>query len=79
MDYQERTARRLAALLKQHQQEITQAWVEAIHHLPDSHYCEQSLVEIHSCVARGFDAVVAALTTGSRATHVFRWSLTFMR
>ncbi len=67
MDYQEHTARRLAALLKQHQQEITQAWIEAIHHVPEPHCCEQSLVEIHSCVACGFDAVVAALTTGSRA------------
>ncbi|MCJ7548439.1 MAG: GAF domain-containing sensor histidine kinase [Anaerolineae bacterium] len=67
MDYQEHIARRLAALLEQHQQEITQAWVEVIHHLPDSLHCEQSPVEVHACVARGFDAVVAALTTNSRA------------
>jgi len=67
MDYQEHIARNLAAMLKQHRQEITQAWIEAIHHLPDSHYYEQSPVQIHTCVARGFDSVVAALTTNSRA------------
>ena len=68
MDYQEHIARELAALLKQHQQEIIQAWVEVIRRLPDSHYGERSPVETHACVVCGFDAVVAALTTNSRAT-----------
>jgi signal transduction histidine kinase len=65
MDKQQQIAQELAALLKQHHEEIALAWAEAIHQLPDSHYREYPLQELRTSTLRGIEAVVETLTTDS--------------
>ena len=67
MDKQKQIAQELAALLKQHREEIALTWAEAIHQLPDSHYRDYPLQELHTSTLRGIDAVVETLATDSHA------------
>ena len=65
----EQTERDLAltVLLARHRGEIATAWAEMVHRLPNSHYRERTLEELHASTMRGLDAIIEALTTGSYA------------
>jgi hypothetical protein len=58
----------LAALLKQHQEEIATAWAEMVRALPGSSYADLSAEEVHSLTLRGVGAMVESLESGSRAS-----------
>jgi PAS domain S-box-containing protein len=62
----------IAALLRNHQEEIAIAWAEKIRNLPGTRYGEHSASEIRSWLSPGIAAAVEALATGSyEATEVY--------
>jgi hypothetical protein len=58
----------LAALLKEHQEEIATAWAEMVRALPDSSYADLSAEEVRSLALRAVEAMVESLESGSRAS-----------
>jgi PAS domain S-box-containing protein len=55
----------LAALLAQHQDEITTAWAEETRGIPGSRYAQHSVDEIRSWLSDETEATVSTLSTGS--------------
>ena len=58
-------APQLAALLKQHQDEITAAWAEMSRDIPGSRYGEYTLDEVSAWLSLETEATLKTLTTGS--------------
>jgi signal transduction histidine kinase len=56
----------LAALLRQHQEEIATAWAEMLHGLPGSSYRDLPAEEVRSLTLWGLTAIMESLETGSR-------------
>jgi len=55
----------LAALLRDHRDEIAFTWARSIHTLPGTRYRQYPLDEILSWASRGIDAVIETFATGS--------------
>jgi len=60
-------ASELAALLNQHQEEISKAWAEMVQALPGSPYSSLPPEDVRSLTLRGLEAIVESLETGSPA------------
>jgi signal transduction histidine kinase len=63
---QEEAGSSLAVVLKEHQEEIARGWAERIRGLSGSFYADLSPEQVGSLTARGVEAVVESLETGSR-------------
>jgi signal transduction histidine kinase len=57
----------LAAVVRQHQEEIAATWAEMLRSLPDSPYGDLPPHEVRSLTLRGLVAIVESLETGSHA------------
>ena len=55
----------IVTLLNHHREKIARVWAEMVHSLPDSHYGERPLEELHASILRALEAIIEAISTHS--------------